>query len=169
MEIEKYDTTFKLLHWFSALVILWACVSGFYAVFGNAKDSITEFITSFNISLTTTFIPVFIIRVYCRIKRRKRILKNGALSIGPTANFIHFLIYILITVVLLSGVLMMRNDIEVFGLISFPSVLQEQTLTEFFSCIHRYSTMALFALVLLHILAVAKHEIRGKRILKRML
>ncbi len=29
---EKYDLTARLLHWLSALVILWATISGFYLI-----------------------------------------------------------------------------------------------------------------------------------------
>ncbi len=64
---------------------------------------------------------------------------------------------------------MMEKNINVFSLVTFPRIFQEPRLTKFFSDIHRYSTIALFSLVVLHIFAVLKHEIGGKRILKRML
>ncbi len=114
---DKYDITARLLHWISALVILWAAISGFYLTSLNNDESIKHQIAELNVSITVVFIPFFFWRVIHRIK-------HGIPSYGnllserevKIARAMHILLYTLVTVVLLSGILMMKKDFTVFNL-----------------------------------------------------
>ena len=56
----KYSTQQIILHWLSAIIIIWATLSGFYVAFCHPDQPVKEWIGFFNVSLTTLFIPFFI-------------------------------------------------------------------------------------------------------------
>lgn len=167
---EKYDLTARLLHWLSALVILWATISGFYLILFNNEESIKHQISELNVSITVVFVPFFCWRVIYRIK-------HGIPSYGnllsereaKIAKAMHILLYTLVTVVLLSGVLMMEKDFTVFNLFSISRLIDTPEIQEAFRILHMYSTRILAVCIVLHVLASVKHEISGKRIFKRMI
>ncbi|WP_249168428.1 cytochrome b [Erwinia sp. E602] len=78
------------------------------------------------------------------------------------------LLYINIAVVLITGVLMMDRDINIFNLFSIPHLIESKLITDLFFVTHIISCTTLAGLVLLHILAVVKHELFGNRVLRRM-
>ncbi|WP_017222645.1 cytochrome b [Moritella dasanensis] len=167
---HQFNSTAKYLHWISALVILWASISGLYIAFFELDSNIKSHILRFNVSLTTVFIPLFCWRIYHRLKYGVP-APHPAMSILETklAHIGHTLLYILVSLVLVSGVLMMGHDVNVFGLLTIPQLLQQQHSIHFFETLHLYACRLLAALVLCHLAALIKHEMMGKRILKRMM
>jgi len=168
--IIQFDTTAKYLHWVSALVILWASISGLYIAFFELETYIKSQILSFNVSITTLFIPLFCWRIYYRIKHGVPTphSKMSTLEV-KLAHLGHTALYVLISVVLVSGVLMMGHDILVFELFTIPQPLQGKTRIQFFESLHFYSCRLLALLVICHLAALVKHEVMGKRILRRMM
>ena len=57
-ERNRYSHAARILHWLSAVVILWATVSGIYAAV-TAENEVAMLISALNVSLTTLLIPVF--------------------------------------------------------------------------------------------------------------
>lgn len=85
-------------------------------------------------------------------------------------HLLHEIFYLLIFVVLLSGFLMLEHGFAVFGAIDFPRPIANLDVNRFFFAVHRYSCIALSAMVVLHIAAVIKHHcFAGQAILRRML
>jgi len=84
------------------------------------------------------------------------------------AEIAHILLYINISLVLISGVLMMERDINVFNLFVLLQPLYDLALTLLFNRIHIVCCAILGGLVLLHILTVIKHELFGNRIMRKM-
>ncbi len=81
----------------------------------------------------------------------------------------HRMLYVVTALVLLSGVLMMERDINVFHLFSLPYLIEDRELTALMNQVHKYSCMLLGVMVIAHIAAVIKHQLSGNNILKRML
>jgi len=168
--IMQFDITAKYLHWISALVILWASISGLYIAFFELETQIKSKILSFNVSITTVFIPLFCWRIYYRIK-------HGVPPAHPTMSALevklahvgHTVLYVLVSLVLVSGVLMMDHDVSVFQLVTIPQLLQQPSNIHFFETMHLYTCRLLAALVVCHLAALIKHEMMGRRILKRMI
>ena len=73
------------------------------------------------------------------------------------------------TIVLLSGVLMMEKDFTVFNLFSISRLIDTPEVQKAFRILHTYSTRILAVCIVLHVLALVKHEVSGKRILRRMI
>lgn len=166
----KYNVQARLLHWLSALVILWATASGFLVLLTDLEESTIEVIAGFNVAITTLFIPFFIWRIVNRVI-------NGVPEYPDTikhyevkaALSVQVGIYFLVSVVLVSGVLMMDQNIDVFGLFELPQLIHNVELIHFWETAHQISTRILAIFVLLHVAAVVRHERVGNKILKRML
>jgi len=167
---HNFDITAKYLHWISALVILWASMSGLYIAFFELDTSIKNRILNFNVSITTVFIPLFCWRIYHRLKHGVP-APHSAMSILETklAHIGHTLLYVLVSLVLVSGVLMMDHDVTVFGVFTIPQLLQQPSHIHFFDTMHLYTCRLLAALVVCHLAALIKHEMMGRHILKRMI
>lgn len=163
----NYSRRRVLLHWLSAVIILWALASGFYVAFNPVSASTQQWVGSFNVSLTTLFIPFFVWRTWLFVCERES--HGTALSLNKRlASAVHALIYLVIAVVLVTGVLMMKSAINVFGLVRFPQPLADPALIELANTIHVQSCMVLSMLVALHLCAVLWHEFSGRRVVRRM-
>lgn len=164
----KYNKWQVLLHWLSAVIIIWALITGFYVVLFDVSQEIKSAIGSFNVSITTVLIPFFLLRVIVMLCSRKVEDKSLSKLNHKMAKAMHFALYIVIAMVLLSGVLMMDRQINVFGVVFFPQLIHSPFALSIWFDLHKYSCIALSILVLFHILAVIKHYISGNKILNKM-
>ncbi|MDR7345062.1 cytochrome b561 [Pantoea alhagi] len=167
MEV-KYKKSQVILHWISAVVIIWGTLSGFYVALFDAAAQHKEWVSFLNVSLTTLFIPVFILRIGCALRYGKPKCSPLTDWQERIAKKAHLLIYCNITLVMITGVLMMERDINVFNMISFAQPLQDPLLTHFFNQAHKISCATLGVLIVGHILAVIKHHRKGHNLLNRM-
>ncbi|MGE4802339.1 cytochrome b [Yersinia hibernica] len=165
---NKYSCKQVVLHWVSALVIIWATVSGFYVGLFDVSPEMKSLTGFINVSLTTLLIPVFIVRVYFYFTSEKPEEINTTRFTQFIAHAVHFILYLNIAIVLVTGVLMMERDIDFFKLFIIPQPIHNVAVTALFHTIHIFSCATLAALVLLHIAAVIKHELSGKKVLRRM-
>jgi len=84
------------------------------------------------------------------------------------ASWMHKSIYLMTAVVLLTGILMMDRPINIFDLVLIPAPLNDLQWIDRFFVIHVWACVMLLVQVALHIAAVIKHEMCGRRILKKM-
>ncbi|WP_333603375.1 cytochrome b [Pantoea eucrina] len=164
----KYSTQQIILHWLSAIIIIWATLSGFYVAFCHPDQPVKEWIGFFNVSLTTLFIPFFILRVWYLFRHgspAESLLTPGEQRI---AHLGHLALYANISVVLITGVLMMNHAIDVFHMFHVPQPLHSVSAITFFNQVHFLACMTLALLIAGHILAVLKHQLNGKHILRNM-
>ncbi|MEW5248712.1 cytochrome b [Microbulbifer discodermiae] len=164
-----YSPGARFLHWSSAAVIIWANASGFYVAFLSDSLVSKNLVSFFNVSITTLFIPLFLFRCFHAFHYTKPKNDNLARWNQWLASQMHRMLYIITTVVLLSGVLMMDRNINVFNLFSLPYLIKDREVTWLINQVHIYSCMVLSVMVLMHIAAVIKHELTGMRILRKML
>ncbi|WP_158678287.1 cytochrome b [Pseudoalteromonas sp. T1lg23B] len=170
VSVTKFDTLSKVLHWLSAVVILWATFSGLFLVAVKGEGEWKLLISEFNVSLTTAFIPIFCVRIVHAV-RTVRPCYQGKLSAAQIlcVRYVHMTMYLLAMLLFISGLLMMRSEFQVFGLITIPPLIEHTQASMFFSRVHRYVSYALTVLIILHVLAVILHQRAGKKILQRML
>jgi cytochrome b561 len=164
----SYSRLQIVLHWLSAAVILWALVTGSLLSVVDVDDEFKSSVASFNVSLTSLFIPLFILRAWLAFLPSLGDRTFAASTSQRLARIAHCAIYVLTAVVLLTGVLMMKERADVFGLVRFGPVLTQPELHEWFTRLHIGSCIALAALLALHIAAVINHQMRGNPVLKRM-
>ncbi|MGE7990375.1 cytochrome b [Pseudomonas sp. NPDC089554] len=167
MNNEKYCWQQLLLHWLSAVVILWALASGFAVSLLDVDLATFEQVAQLNAIVGTLFIPVFLLRCYFRIVGPAPRDANGEGWRSVVAHFTHLGLYGLTAVVLLSGILMMHRGIDL-GLFILEPLLKDHFWLHLWFDVHVFSCALLAALVMLHVAAVIKHELSGRRILQRM-
>jgi len=89
------------------------------------------------------------------------------------ARAAHWSFYPLILLVVASGYFIATSDgrpINVFGLVTVPSIVADKSMTDLAGLVHRYSAYATIALAILHALAALKHHFLDRSsILSRML
>ncbi len=158
-----------LLHWVSALVIIWALVSGFYVSGFTVEPATAQWVGFLNVGLTTLFIPVFLLRWLMRyLKPRPSAVNENPLA-RRLAHFVHEGIYWLTALVLTSGVLMMDRAIDVFGWFAIAPWLADPFWLRAWLTLHIAANVSLALAVALHVGAVAMHEFAGRRVISRML
>jgi cytochrome b561 len=166
----KYDLASRSYHWLSALVILWATFSGFLIISLSMDENTKHQIEQFNIAITAIFIPVFFLRIVHRLRTIAPPHNEQLAKYEVTiAKVMHTLLYVLVSTVLVSGILMMEHDIHIFSFIQFDALISNKGITAVFKTLHDISTRLLAIGILLHLLALIKHEVLGHRILKRMI
>lgn len=164
----KYSWQQVCLHWLSAAVIIWATLTGFYLFLFHPSSAVKAWISFVNVSLTTAFIPFFILRIiYCYL-HGKPAANPAQARTEKIAHWVHMFLYANISLVLVTGVLMMEHSINVFNFMLIPAPLSNPLHTTFFHTVHLFSCASLALLVLLHILAVIKHQLSGQGIMRRM-
>ncbi|MDO7897877.1 cytochrome b [Pseudomonas citrulli] len=167
MHCTHYSGRRVLLHWLSAVVILWALVSGFYVAYYPVSAATEQWVGSLNVSLTTLFIPLFAWRLWLFVEALEA-RPPAPSPIHRLALAVHASIYLVIGVVLVTGVLMMKSAISVFGLLQLPQPLDDPAWIEWANAAHVLSCGVLSVLIALHLCAVAWHECSGRRVVRRM-
>lgn len=166
---DRYDGVARLFHWVFAVAIIYASVAG-YTLTELADGPVRDFLSRLNMSLATVLIVLFPLRVIWRFVRvEPRALAGVSAGQRVLAHGVHTLLYLVILVVLASGFLMVPNGYSFFGLIEIHTPFAKGALTGKCQAIHHAGCAVLAGLVVLHVLAVAKHQLIARRdVLRRM-
>lgn len=167
MNTPAYSTCQKLLHWVSAVIILWSLLSGFVVAMFTVPASVKAWVGFFNVSLTTLYIPVFVLRVYCSFGHGLDFSIKRSLQ-EYMALLVHKAMYLVLAVVLATGVLMMDRPINVFNLFAITPFESDPATIAWYTQVHVLSCVVLLLMLVAHIGAVVLHEKRGKRVMARM-
>jgi cytochrome b561 len=167
MKSSPYTRTQVALHWLSAVIIVWATISGFYVGLLPVSAGLKSLIGFINVSLTTLLIPFFFWRTVLAWQHRGR-AGHGSGAMAWVVKAVHGLLYGLTWLVLISGVLMMDRPINVFNVVQFPAPLSDPQLTHAITQLHIILCVLLGGLVGLHVAAVIKHQLCGNKVLRRM-
>ncbi|WP_347903418.1 cytochrome b/b6 domain-containing protein [Pseudomonas purpurea] len=168
MKTSSYTGVQVFLHWLSAIIIVWALASGFYVSLFDVALPVKEWVAFINVSLTTVFIPFFVVRLYIALRRGRSAEKTDRSKTERLASFAHGLIYLVVSGVLVTGILMMDRAINVFDVFFIPQPLHDPYWIQLFLTIHVWTCLVLAALIALHVSAVIKHEVSGRRVLASM-
>lgn len=163
-----YSTQRVWLHWLSAAVIVWTLISGFYVAAVDVTPQVAQWVAFLNVSLTTVYLPFFVWRLIIFVAHAQHTSVRTLGFLEKLALFAHTLIYLVISLVLVSGVLMMDRPIDVFGLLEIAQPLSDPELISWFLTLHVWACIFLALLIVLHIGAVIVHELCGHRVLRRM-
>lgn len=166
---SRYGAPARWLHWLSAAVILWALASGLAMAAGTLAPAPKAAVTGFNVAITTAFLPIFLLRIAWALVAPHPGPLTTARKQRLAARIGHLALYATTSVVLVSGVLMMDRPIDLFGLATLPRPLTDDAWCQWFAGLHRDSCAYLTIFLALHLAAVAWHQLRGRRVLQRML
>ncbi|WP_341522233.1 cytochrome b/b6 domain-containing protein [Pseudomonas sp. G.S.17] len=164
---KPYSSVRVFLHWLSALIIIWATVSGFGVALLPKGDALRQWVEALNPQVSTLFIPFFAWRFWLHLKAPKP--ATTAKSTQATlARVTHSVLYLLIAGVLITGVLMMTHPVILLTLIPMPQLIHSTPALAELRSVHHLLCALLAVLVILHLLAVIKHQVTGRSVLYRM-
>ncbi|SDG38422.1 cytochrome b [Paraburkholderia phenazinium] len=167
---DRYDGLTRFFHWVFAAVIIYASVVG-YALAHTAGGAVHDFLSRLNMSVSTVLILLFPLRLIWKFVRAEpRALPVASAWQRSLASGVHNLIYLTIFTVLASGFLMVPNGYSFFGVVEIHTPFAKGALTEHIFAVHRASCALLAGLIVLHVLAVVKHQLIARiNVLGRML
>jgi cytochrome b561 len=154
-----------LLHWLSAVIILWATFSGFGVALLPEGNGVRAWVESLNPQVTTLFIPLFLWRLWLYLKARPEQAQTARQKIARLA---HAALYLLVVGVLATGVLMMSHPVVLLAWLPLPQLVHSVDALAQLHTVHHILCAALGALVAVHILAVLQHQLAGHSVLYRM-
>ncbi|CAI2091934.1 Cytochrome b(N-terminal)/b6/petB [Serratia ficaria] len=170
LKMARYDAFSRMLHWVIAVGIIYATIVG-YSLHFISHPTVFEFFSVLNMSLATVVTVLMAVRFIWRFFRPS--VPYGGNIVGYKKGIVvllHEIFYLIIFVVLISGFLMLEKGYDFFGIIHIPQPLGNPEVNAFFFLVHRYSCIALGGMLVLHVLAVIKHQFFEKNsILSRML
>jgi len=163
---RPYSTPRVYLHWISAAVILWATFSGFGVALLAPDDSFRAWVESFNPQLTSMFIPVFVWRAWLAVTATSR--PSPQTLQEHLAHWAHLAIYLTVTGVLITGVLMMTHPVTMLDFVQLPQLIHSAKALSTLHEIHHVLCAVLAGLVAVHVMAVVQHQVLGRSVLGRM-
>ena len=169
---KEYGLLAKLFHWVTFIVLIIQVPFGFYLVgmeFSDRRIDLENIHILIGISI---FYLVLIRLIWKMINPRPKKWKEFFSGQNLIASFNHFLLYLSIFAITISGVLKKLYMGEKLNFLLFQYAFKETDfqLADSFYVIHIYANYLLLGLISLHILAViAHHFIFKEKILKKML
>lgn len=154
------------LHWLSAAVILWATFSGFGVALLAPDDSYRAWVESFNPQLTSVFIPFFLWRAWLAVTANAK--PPSQTFQEHAAHWAHLAIYLTVTGVLITGVLMMTHPVTMLDFVQLPQLIHSAKALSTLHEIHHVLCAVLAGLVAVHVMAVVQHQVLGRSVLGRM-
>ena len=167
-----YGLLAKLFHWVTLIVLIIQVPFGFYLVgmeFSDRRIDLENIHILIGISI---FYFVLIRLIWKMINPRPKKWKEFFSGQNLIASFNHFLLYLSIFAISISGVLKKLYMGEKLNFLLFQYAFKETDfqLADSFYVIHIYANYLLLGLISLHILAVITHHfIFKEKILKKML
>jgi superoxide oxidase len=167
---QRYDRLSRCLHWIIAVGIIWTSVTG-YMLHMIKTPKIWSFFSQFNQSVGSIIALLMVIR-FCWRFFRPGVPYPTQISRRQQgfAMLMHELFYLIIFIVLISGFLMLKQDFQLFGVIHITQPIKNAEVNQFFFDVHRVGCIALLGMVMLHLIALIKHDYLQKlNIMSRML
>lgn len=176
MTPEKFPVLLRLIHWLMAICLLGLIASGWYMAGLSADVSYKYDFYPWHKSFGVLVIFLIALRILVRLCSKIPELPAGLPNHEQKmANLTHFLLYVLMILVPLSGYMMSSaggHDIFFFGIL-MPDVLEDnKELAGTLHTIHGYIPYVLLGFVSLHILGALKHrffDTPENDVLKKML
>lgn len=166
----RYDGITRFFHWTFAACIVYASVAG-YSLSRVANGPVHHFLSQLNMSIGTVLMVLFPLRFGWKMLRTEpRALRDVPAWQQSLAHGVHGVLYLAMFAVLASGFLMVPNGYAFFGVVEIHTPFRQGALTDELFAVHRASCAVLAGLVVLHVLAVVKHQLITRNdVLRRML
>ncbi|MCL1127756.1 cytochrome b [Shewanella surugensis] len=170
-ESQEYDFLSKLFHWFMAIIIVYTMLAGFSLHIIDEHSSLWFFISQLNISLAFLSALIFIPRWVWSFFRTEPAQVTMPTLQRNVANMFHSLLYLLMFFVYITGFLMLSEPVVILGHLNYVNpLIQHDNICDLFFIFHRFSCYFLFFLIIIHVLAVIKHQYIDKNhLLNKML
>lgn len=170
---NDYAVSQKVVHWLmSFLIILDLFIANKFGDVMEDWDRIES--RSDHATVGTIVLLLFLYRIYLRYKHGAPAFPESMTQWQVNAaRWAHTLLYVLIGLLIFTGILTGANatsDIQVFGQIAISIGQTEESMFQSLRPFHEFTTNAIIALIVLHVLAALYHEVvKRDRTLIKML
>lgn len=172
---SRYGLVSAAIHWLVALVVVGMFSLGFWMVDLTYYHAWYRQAPDIHRSIGVLLFMVMVVRVFWRLgNSRPAALPGHQRWEIASAHLVHWLLYILLFVAMISGYLITTADgsaISVFGWFEVPSVTgRVKGLEDTAGLVHYWATWTIVGVVAVHAAGALKHHlIDGDETLKRML
>lgn len=163
--IKQYNTTAKLLHWISALLIISLFSLGLWMVDLSYTSEWYKIAPHWHKSIGLCLFAVTFFRLFWKITTKTPAIE-GKIWEKSAAKLVHRLLYILLFSMFISGYMISTADgraITVFNWFSVPglgSIVENQE--DIAGSVHYYLAFSMIGCTCLHVLAALKHHFINK-------
>jgi cytochrome b561 len=173
----RYDGVAMLLHWITALLVVFMLVFGEELIEAGEHDGGGTFPVSVHVSAGVAILALTVLRLLWRLTHRAPPLSAAMKPWEVLASKLtHAVFYVLLIGIPLTGWLAFGDFVQeepgmsavrVFGMFSLPA---GPAIGEIAEEVHELGSNAMIALTVLHVLAALKHQfIDGDTVFRRML
>jgi cytochrome b561 len=170
---NSYGLIARLLHWIIAFSIIGLISVGFFM---SSMENSPEKAELYGIhkAFGVIVLSLIVLRIIWRFSNKTVLPADGLPNIIKlAAKSGHFLLYIFMLIMPISGIMMSRlmgYDVSVFGLFTIPALTKDEVLAGFFYKIHTTAIWGFVVIIILHVGAAFYHHfIRKDNTLLRML
>ncbi len=164
-EVKRYNATSRIIHWFSAIIILGMFALGFWMMELTYYSSWYQTAPYWHKSVGLLLAGLTLFRLIWKAITATPKIEGKPYEI-KAAKAVHHIMYLLFIVIFVSGYLISTSDgrgIEVFNWFTVPSAGELfPNQSDLAGQIHYYTTYALIGLALIHALAALKHHFIDK-------
>ena len=170
----RYDRVTICLHWLSALLVI-ALFAAAYIWNDLPKGTpLRKSLQSLHISLGILFTVVFLVRLFWRTSRGRKLASTETGIVRILSKSVHHVLYLLLAAQVLLGYLLRWAQGEpfmFFGLFSIPAAFApDKALAGWFEWLHNYAAWTIIILAFGHAVAALTHHYWLRdNVLKRML
>jgi cytochrome b561 len=163
-----------LIHWISAVLILFLFGLGVYMVDLTYYDDWYHEAPELHVSVGLVVLLLMIARILWRMANPNPVYLSATPAQQITARLVKIALYLFIVVVIASGYLITTAEgqaASMFDVLKFPAIIQlNSTNVDLAGEIHEYLAWGIIALVVLHTIgALFHHFVKRDRTLVRML
>jgi len=174
-DVQHYGWASILLHWVVAVLVLVMFCLGLWMTNLDYYHSWYHQAPSLHKSIGVILILMVLVRIgWHRFSPVPEALDSHAVWMSKVAKLVHYLLYLLLLIVMISGYLISTADgrpVSCFGLFELPALFSEgEQQAEIAGRVHFVLANSLLGVAALHMLAALKHHFVDKdRTLLRML
>ncbi|MGI9260887.1 MAG: cytochrome b [Woeseiaceae bacterium] len=156
---EIYGWISILLHWTTTVIVIALWFIGKSILNGSSEDA--EDVRQLHVSIAASAWLLILFRIVWRLRSGHPHINGQSMLIHRIAKFTHYGMLVFLTVMLVSGPLLVWSScsaIGIFDVLLIPGpVAESEALRSFAWLLHSNASLLLFVLILLHIGGALKH------------
>ena len=166
--MKKYSRVTRWLHWGSALVIIYALISGMLIATLNLPVELKRSWSNVNVVVTFAYFPVLLFRLAWQSFTKQPAPPDWN-ACPRCSRLAHCSLYLCLFIVMISGIAMLDREIIILGSLSISPLPLAASLKHSMSQIHLAANLCLSLQLLLHLLTLVWYQKYKKRpLLARM-
>lgn len=171
---ERYETRVQILHWLIALMVIGLLIAGLVLKYDLAPKPFRPLLGLLHMSFGLTVLALMVVRIAMRLTSDVPPLPA---PMSPAIRFAsgatQFLFYVLLIAMPIFGILFVEahgRPVPVFGLFDLPTLVgKSKSVKDLFYFLHFWGGITIIVLLALHVGGAVRHQLRGERILRRMM